>query len=328
MILFFKEKDISKRQLEHELEKRSLHFKHLESFFLNPKNHDIIFSICGNLLPAHLIIIESISPKFAAKATELKANSGTDPVLIQSLSDLMESDANNENSTECATQKLLVAFKIYLKYFYAGRVAFEEIPDIETAFTIWSLGNKYFEQDVVKQFVEPKIVELFSVDTLNEVFKFINANQIESLKVKLAEFLRKNEQLLNSMDTLPLSCADIGNRVDLLDNFLGMLNLNQSKTIGHIRYYIENCEELGNKTHSGVNVFPNSLLFFRCTVADLKELVQMGFISYEILADELENRLYAKERYCEEKCSNKPPNVNGAVINHHHHTAGAPRRRA
>ncbi|KAH9404608.1 hypothetical protein TYRP_000434 [Tyrophagus putrescentiae] len=52
-----------------DLEKRSLSFRHLDQFYLNSKNQDVLFSICGELMPAHRIVIESISSKFDAKIT-------------------------------------------------------------------------------------------------------------------------------------------------------------------------------------------------------------------------------------------------------------------
>lgn len=277
---------------------------------MNPKGHDILFVVCGKLLPAHSVILESISPEFYSAANQLKNSSAEDGKLIESSADLIDS-TEGIDSAECTDSSgpLIDAFQLFLKYFYSGNVAFDEVSELDTAFVLWSLGNRFLERETLHEYIEPSIVNLISLDNVNKVYRFIYTTQNDRLKAKLIEFLQKNKPQLEELSSLPLTCKDIGGDVDYLDSFLNVLGLNQSKTIEHIRFYLNQCGQLSNVTMEESNPFPHSLLFYRCSVPDLKELVQMGFITYQHLAEELENRLQVKERYCEEKCSRKLPQL-------------------
>lgn len=279
-----------------------------ESWYLNIANHDLLFSVCGTLLPGHRILIESSSPEFSAWIQK-KLDSGkadkNEPIMIQSINELIHNDndnddidGNNKQKNQCSNEELLAAFKIFLHYFYSGTAAFDSIDDVNVSLFVLQMAREFLGEKIAERIVEPKIIQSMKIDSLIRVYHFWHTNKLDSLKLKWSKFIADHSSLFSNH--VPFSCDEVINDVELLDQFLQSLNTTQAQVIGFIRHFLQNCPESIHQTIKDASSLPNSLYFFRCTIDDLKELHQIGFISIEILAEELENRLRAKERVCEE----------------------------
>ncbi|KAJ6221528.1 hypothetical protein RDWZM_000073 [Blomia tropicalis] len=300
-----------------DLEQQRLDVRHLGSFYLNPKNQDVVFSVCGQLIPAHLVVIESISPKLEEKIVTNR-NGNTEPIVINDIADLVPMPFTSSSSSEkqidlkddtltsgdqqCPNSDLLIAFQTFLKFFYVGGQAFDEITNLDVATMVWHYVHTFIDDATVQQQIEIRIGQLITLDSLSKVYRFAKTNQIASIDRKWSEFINANSNALTETDDLPTRCSDIDGDIEYLDRFIEALNVNQTMAIRYIRSYLSTCPESSSFVITKNNPFPRSLLYFRCTIDDLKELVNMGFLSYEGLAQELENRLRNHERQCEEKC--------------------------
>lgn len=288
-------------------------------FYLNSKNQDIILSLCGDLTPAHLVVIESISPKLEAAISALK-NINNAPIVINDISDLLNQSKRTESAenatvlsildvtvsaSPCTNDHFKEAFKIFLKFFYVGGQALDDIHSLEVGTLVWKLGKHFLEAELLQNEIESRLGRLITMDNQAEVYRFALEHQIVSLDKRWSDFINSNSRELTQTDRLPVSCESIHGDIVYLDRFIEALNVNQSITIGYIRQYLSTCPESSNFVVTGDNQFPRSLIYFRCSVEDLKELVKMGFMNHEILAIELENRLRVHERHCEEKCASK-----------------------
>src|SRR5699024_943525 len=120
----------------------------------------------------------------------------------------------------CPNEHLLAAFKVFLKHFYTGAAAFEEIDRLEVGFLVWKMGNVFLEPETVQQQIEPNIARLIEMENLPTVYRFIKAHQLESLKSKWSEFIFTNSHQLAANDRLALSCDEIDGDIDLLDHYL------------------------------------------------------------------------------------------------------------
>lgn len=297
-----------------DLEKRSLSFRHLDQFYLNSKNQDVLFSICGELMPAHRIVIESISSKFDAKITLWKEMAKDGLIELNSIDDLLnrpsvEAEKNDTvsstTSSKCLNEDFAKAFRILLKFFYIGGTSFDEIDSLDVGFLVWKMGTDLLDTESVQQQIEPRLGNLITLEDITKVYYFVKQHQIASLNRRWSEFVTAHSPVLTKSGLLPLSCVQIAGDIEYLDRFIEALNVNQTVAISYIRQYLSTCPESSDFAVTGQNSFPRSLQYFRCTIDDLKELIRMGFIGYENLAEELENRLRAKELHCEEKCMPK-----------------------
>ena len=297
-----------------DLEKRSLSFRHLDQFYLNSKNQDVLFSICGELMPAHRIVIESISSKFDAKITLWKETAKDGLIEMNSIDDLLnrpsvEAEKNDTmlstTSSKCLNDDFAKAFRILLKFFYIGGTSFDEMESLDVGFLVWKMGTDLLDTESVQQQIEPRLGNLITLEDITKVYYFVKQHQIASLNRRWSEFVTAHSPILTKSGLLPLSCVQIAGDIEYLDRFIEALNVNQTVAISYIRQYLSTCPESSDFAVTGQNSFPRSLQYFRCTIDDLKELIRMGFIGYENLAEELENRLRAKELHCEEKCMPK-----------------------
>lgn len=264
-------------------------------------------------MPAHRIVIESISSKFDAKINLLEEMAKDGLIEVNSIDDLLnplpEAEKNGttapQSASKCLNDDFAKAFRILLKFFYVGGTSFDEIDNLDVGFFIWKMGADLLEVESVQEQIEPRIGNLITLDNLTKVYRFVKQHQIPSLTKRWSEFVASHSPALTQSGLLPLSCGQISGDIEYLDRFIEALNVNQSLAIVYIRQYLRTCPESSNFAVTGQNPFPRSLQYFRCTIEDLKELISMGFISYENLAEELENRLRAKELHCEEKCTPK-----------------------
>lgn len=279
-----------------------------------------MFSVCGTLMPAHRILLESDSETFSAwlrnHLTQVKEESG--PIVIKNLDELIINGAENGHTYEdkCPDEILQSAFKVFLHYFYVGSLAFDSIDNIDVALTLWRLGQRFLPREMNEHFIEPKIIQLMNMDNLNKIYRFASENKVDTLKEKWSKYIAENSASIGPSQPLPFSCEEVGADIQLLDIFLQSLNSTQETVIKFIHHYLENCPDDVKTLIKDANSFPNSLAFFRCTVNDLKQLVEMGLINYEIFAEELVNRLAAKERVCDEyrKISNYNPSAGYAHL--------------
>lgn len=272
-----------------------------------------MFSVCGELMPAHRIVIESISSKFDGKITLLKETAKDGLIELNSIDDFLnpspEAEKNgttvSQSSSKCLNDDFPKAFRILLKFFYVGGTSFDEIDNLDVGFFVWKMGADLLDAATVQEQIEPRIGGLISLENLTKVYRFVKQHQITSLSKRWSEFVASHSPTLTQSGLLPLNCGQIAGDIEYLDRFIEALNVNQSLAIVYIRQYLRTCPESSNFAITGQNPFPRSLQYFRCTIEDLKELISMGFIGYENLAEELENRLRAKELHCEEKCTPK-----------------------
>lgn len=266
-------------------------------------------------MPGHLIVIESISKKFGDRIQQLKSESTDGKVVLNGTSDLLLSSIEakdtekpqnaTEPSEECQSGEFPVAITILIKFFYVGGEAFEDIPSLNVSLLLWKLAMEFLGQDAVQQYIEPQIGTMINMENLREVYLFMQQHNIGSLQQRWSQFITSNAAMLTQSSQLPINCEDIAGDIAFLDRFIEALNVNQSMVIGYIQQYLRICPESSSFTFTGENPFPRSLIYFRCNTADLKELIKMGFFEYEKLANILEDRLRAKEAYCEEKCGAK-----------------------
>lgn len=283
-----------------------------------------MFSICGELMPAHRIVIESISSKFDAKINLLKEKAKDGLIEVNSIDDLLtplpESERNgttvSESAPKCLNDDFAKAFRILLKFFYVGGTAFAEIDNLDVGFFVWKMGAYLLDAESVEEQIEPHIGSLITLDNLTKMYRFVRQHQITSLTKRWSEFVASHSPALTQSGLLPLNCGQIAGDIEYLDRFVEALNVNQSLAISFIRQYLRTCPESSDFAVTGENPFPRSLQYFRCTIEDLKELISMGFIGYENFAQELENRLRAKELHCEEKCTPKFVPISNANYRH------------
>ena len=253
-----------------------------------------------------------MSPKLE-EAISLVKNINNAPIVINDISGLLNlskqntSMANGEPTLNniCTDDRFKEAFKIFLKFFYFGNQAFNDIKSLDVGFLVWRLVAEYLDFHTVRNQIENKLGDLIQLRNQSHVYRFARDNQIALLDKRWANFISANSRELTKSDHLPISCEEIQGDIVYLDRFIEALNVNQSTSINYIRQYLRTCPESYDFAVTGTNQFPRSLIYFRCSIEDLKELLKMGFLNHELLAKELENRLRINDRYCQEKCSPK-----------------------
>ncbi|XP_027203571.2 uncharacterized protein LOC113797403 [Dermatophagoides pteronyssinus] len=246
---------------------KSESIKNFESWYLNTANHDVLFSVCGTLLPGHRILIESGSPEFAAWI-QRRLDGGkiieNEPILIQSINDLIHNDniddVTNEQKNQCPNEELVAAFKIFLRYFYSGSTAFDSIDDLDVSLFVLQMTREFLGEKIAERIVEPKIIQSMKIDSLNSVYRFVKNNKLDSLKLKWSKFIADHSSIYENH--LPFSCDEIINDVELFDQFLQSLNTTQAQVIGFIRHYLQNCPESIHEVIKDASSLPNSLYFF------------------------------------------------------------------
>lgn len=267
-----------------------------------------MFSVCGNILPAHRLLLETGGKSFYQR---FEASESGSPIQLDDIEIMLGgqvgTDPNTTTSTKaepaCPNDALLEAFRFFLKYFYQPKAELQEISNVETIYHLWRLSDKYFAtRPAVKVDIEQRLVEMINRATLVSIYQFTRSHGIDSVKTRWLDYVNAHtEEVFDQQQgQLKMSCEDeIKADVEMLDHLLSSLASNQTAVITILGNLIQQCPQLppiANITAGGTNLFPNSLHYYHCSVEDLNELRKMNFISIDNFADSVVDRLKAKER--------------------------------
>lgn len=290
-----------KRRLTSPLEQHNL-----ESFYLNPKSSDIMFSVCDNILPAHRVLLETGSKSFYQR---FESNI-TSPISLDRIETMLgEQLTETSNATTVTTEPLcpnnilLAAFRHFLQYFYQPKVELKDIADLETLYHLWRLADKYFvARPSVKSDIEQRFSEMINRSNLVSIYQFQQAHNVASIKAIWLNYVHDhiNELFDLQQGKLNMSCKDeIKSDIKMLDDLVSAVATNQTTVITILSNLIHDCPQLppiAQVLANGKNLFPNSLHYYNCSADDLEKLKNMKFITIENYANALAQRLKNKER--------------------------------
>src|SRR6218665_389779 len=179
-------------------QKRTIENGRFEKFFMNPKNHDVMFSVCGQLFPAHRIVIESSSPLLARIVDQFKTDAPQAIINVHidsfdSFMSLINGDGIvKSDNDKCQQPEFLESFKILLKYFYAGETAFDDIKNLKSALLLINIAKPIVAQSNVENAVVERIGSLMTLDDTAAVHRFAREQGSLNLRKVVGVFIHKN----------------------------------------------------------------------------------------------------------------------------------------
>ncbi|KAF7490536.1 hypothetical protein SSS_05316 [Sarcoptes scabiei] len=294
------------------------YLRRFQDWYLSSTYHDVTFSVCGNLLPAHRLLLETISPEFSQWIyvnSQFHPDTAENIIEVRNFNQILNplvekskaiGDLALDEANACeADSTLLNSFKIFLEYFYRGSKAFDSLGSVNEAMNLMVLSKKFLADKKTEEAIGTKLVDLMTPEDLERVYRFSKQNQITSLKPKWSGYIRRS---MDSFDDGPaesrssqiFTCQEIIEDIEMFDDFLTSRNQSQSLIVDQIVGYYLSCPQLMNSSLNNLGSFPNSLRLNECTVDDLKRLLGVNLIDHNRFEEILIDRLNSQTRSCQE----------------------------